>query len=335
MRARQCAARRSPCSRSRPRRRSCCSRAIPADVLLLEVGLGGRLDATNVIERPLASVDHAGLDRSCRVSRRHAREDRRREGRHPQARRAGGVAPQTDARRWRCIERQAAARARAAARRRRALDGDEERGRLVYQDDDGPARSAGAEAVWPPSVRQCRHSRSRRCARAGLKLPLEAFEAGVAQGRLAGAHAAADARAGSRRSAPPGSELWLDGGHNADGGRAIAAALGDLEERVSRPLVLIVGMLSTKDSAGFLRNFAGLARRVIAVPIQTRTRACRPRRSRTPRAPSAFRPRAATSIEAALAAVARLDLDPPPRILITGSLYLAGEVLARTARRRM
>ena len=69
--------------------------------------------------------------------------------------------------------------------------------------------------------------------------------------------------------APAGSELWLDGGHNPDGGRAIAAALADLEERVSRPLVLIVGMLATKDSAGFLRNFAGLARRMIAVPVPT------------------------------------------------------------------
>ena len=66
---------------------------------------------------------------------------------------------------------------------------------------------------------------------------------------------------------PPESELWLDGGHNADGGRAIAAALADLEERVSRPLILIVGMLSTKDAEGFLRNFTGLARRVITVPI--------------------------------------------------------------------
>ena len=62
----------------------------PADVLLLEVGLGGRLDATNVIEQPLASVDHAGVDGPSGVSRRHAREDRRREGRDPQARRAGG-----------------------------------------------------------------------------------------------------------------------------------------------------------------------------------------------------------------------------------------------------
>ena len=64
-----------------------------------------------------------------------------------------------------------------------------------------------------------------------------------------------------------GSELWLDGGHNPDGGRAIAAALADLEERVSRPLVLIVGMLASKDCEGFLSNFAGLARRMIAVPV--------------------------------------------------------------------
>ena len=100
----------------------------------------------------------------------------------------------------------------------------------------------------------------------GLKLPAAAFEAGMtrvewparmqrlAHGRLA-------------ELAPPDSELWLDGGHNADGGQAIAAALADLEERVPRPLVLIVGMLSTKDSEGFLKNFAGLARNVITVPI--------------------------------------------------------------------
>ena len=67
--------------------------------------------------------------------------------------------------------------------------------------------------------------------------------------------------------APSGSELWLDGGHNPDGGRAVAAALADLEERVSRPLILVVGMLASKDCEGFLRNFAGLARRLIAVPV--------------------------------------------------------------------
>src|SRR5262249_37121788 len=63
---------------------------------------------------------------------------------------------------------------------------------------------------------------------------------------------------------PPGSELWLDGGHNADGARAVANALADLEERVSRPLVLVIGMLSSKDCESFLKNFTGLARRLVA-----------------------------------------------------------------------
>ena len=62
-----------------------------ADVVLLEVGLGGRLDATNVIDTPLATRDRAGQHGSHGISRRHADADRRREGRHHQARRAGDL----------------------------------------------------------------------------------------------------------------------------------------------------------------------------------------------------------------------------------------------------
>ena len=127
---------------------------------------------------------------------------------------------------------------------------------------------------------------------------------------------------------PPGSELWVDGGHNPDGGRAIASALADLEERVSRPLVLVVGMLATKDIGGFLKNFAGLARRIIAVPI--------PRQEKTLSADAiaeaaraiGIPAQSGEDIEGALAAVGRLDLQPAPRVLITGSLYFAGEALA-------
>jgi len=72
-----------------------------------------------------------------------------------------------------------------------------------------------------------------------------------------------------------GAELWLDGGHNAEGGRVAAAALGDLEERVSRPLVVIVGMMANKDAGAFLANFAGLTRHIIAVRIPTRKARCR------------------------------------------------------------
>jgi dihydrofolate synthase / folylpolyglutamate synthase len=201
----------------------------------------------------------------------------------------------------------------------------EERGRLVYQDDDGlldlPAPKLYGRHQFENAGAAIAALRA-----GGLKLPAPAYEAGMirvdwparmqrlAQGRLAAL-------------LPPESELWLDGGHNADGGRAIAAALADLEERVSRPLVLIVGMMSTKDSEGFLRNFTGLARRVIAVPIH--------QDKALPAAALAdvargigFPAVARDDVESALTVAGQIDLMPAPRILITGSLYLAGEVLA-------
>ena len=95
-----------------------------------------------------------------------------------------------------------------------------------------------------------------------------------------------------------------------------------------RPLVLVVGMLSTKDNAGFLRNFAGLARRIIAVPIPNQEKSV-PAETLVDIARSVGIPaESRDTLPEALAAVGKLGLDPPPRILITGSLYLAGEVLA-------
>src|SRR5262249_37306566 len=141
----------------------------------------------------------------------------------------------------------------------------EERGRLVYQDEAGlldlPAPRLFGRHQFDNAGTAIAALRV-----SGLQLPVSAFEQGMVradwpagmQGRRTGRLLAL---------APPASEVWLDGGHNADGGRTIAAALADLEERVSRPLVLIIGMLSTKDAEGFLRNFTGLTRRLIALPI--------------------------------------------------------------------
>ena len=258
----------------------------PADVLLLEVGLGGRLDATNVIDKPLASVitpvsmDHLEFlgDTLEKIAAEKAAILKRGV--------PAVIAPQPDAA-MAVIERQAAKAARAAARRRRALErargarppGLSGRGRS--------ARSAGAEAQRAPPVRQ-RRRRHRGAARvrpqaAGRRVSRPASS------RRTGRRGCSFCRSGALKAlAPPDSELWLDGGHNAEGGRAVAAAIGGLEERVSRPLVLIVGMLATKDCEGYLRNFAGLARRVFAIPIPTRRRACPRRRSRRRRATPAF-----------------------------------------------
>jgi dihydrofolate synthase/folylpolyglutamate synthase len=128
--------------------------------------------------------------------------------------------------------------------------------------------------------------------------------------------------------APHGSEIWLDGGHNPDGARALAAAMADLEERNAAPLVLVVGMLGTKDTDAFLRHFLGLARELIAVPIPGQVAA------RPPDEVAAIAHRidltatTAPNVEAALASLHDYVWDRPPRVLICGSLYLAGEVLA-------
>ena len=236
----------------------------PADILLLEVGLGGRLDATNVVERPLASIitrlsfDHRDFlgDTLEKIAAEKAGIIKREVPAvvAGQAREALAV-----------IERQAARLKAPLHIAGEHWTATEERGRLVYQDGDGlldlPAPRLYGRHQFENAGAAIAALRA-----SGLKLPPAAYEAGMTQvewparmQRLAHGRLAA--------LAPPESELWLDGGHNADGGQAIAAALADLEERVSRPLVLIVGMLATKDAAGFLKNFSGLARRVIAVPI--------------------------------------------------------------------
>ena len=298
----------------------------PADVLLLEVGLGGRLDATNVIERPLAcaitsvSMDHLEFlgDTLQKIAEEKAAILK---SGVPAA-----IAPQSgDV--LAVIERQ--------ARRVRAplhVAGEHwsvhaERGRLVYQDDDGLL-----DLPLPklPGRHQLDNAGTAIAAlrASGLALPLAAFEAGIARAEWP-ARMQLLSQGALKALAPADSELWLDGGHNAEAGRAVAAALGDLEERVPRPLLLIVGMLASKDSAGFLANFSGLARRIIAVPIPRQEKSI-PAETLVDTARSVGIPaESRDSLETALAAVGRLALEPAPRILITGSLYLAGEVLAR------
>jgi dihydrofolate synthase / folylpolyglutamate synthase len=296
----------------------------PADIVLLEVGLGGRLDATNVIERPMASV-------ITRVSLDHhdflgdTIEQIAAEKAGILKRDVPAVVSSQVREALAVIERQAA-RVRAPL----SIAGEtwtatEERGRLVYQDSDGlldlPAPKLYGRHQFENAGAAIAALRV-----GGLKLPASAFEAGMTRvdwparmqrlshGRLAAL-------------VPPESELWIDGGHNVDGGRAVAAALADLEERVSRPLVLIVGMLSTKDCTGFLKNFSGLARRVITVPInqdKAVPAAALAEIARNVALPALSR----DDLESALDVAGKLDLHPAPRILITGSLYLAGEALA-------
>ena len=238
---------------------------VPADYTLLEVGLGGRFDATNVVTRPLATVitpismDHpeflgATVDKIAFEKAGIIK--------------AGApviVAEQTEDA-LRVIER----RAMELRVTRRVADRDfhmrAENGRLVYEDTAGLARSCPSPASPAAINTATRRPRSQRLRLVAPDLPADAFEQGLLDARW-------PARLQRLRSgplvarAPAGAEMWLDGGHNEAGGRVLAEAMADFEEQQPRSLVLITGSLSSKDTGAFLTHFKGLAREAIAIPI--------------------------------------------------------------------
>ncbi len=298
----------------------------PADVLLLEVGLGGRLDATNMIDAPLATViapismDHTEFlgDTLAAIAREKAGIIKRNVpvicGEQP----AEAIAViEQDARKMR-------APLHAAGE---GWHVNVERGRLVYQDERGLMDLPAPKLFGRHQFDNAGLAIATLRAQDRFRIGAAAYEAGIVNAEWPARMQRLSSGA-LLEHAPPGCEIWLDGGHNAEGGRVAAAALGDLEERVSRPLVVIAGMMANKDASGFLANFAGLTRHIIAVQIPDNDNAMPPDRLADAARALGMRVEIAASVEAALRALARLAYEVPPRILITGSLYLAGHVLA-------
>ncbi|TMJ87391.1 MAG: bifunctional folylpolyglutamate synthase/dihydrofolate synthase [Alphaproteobacteria bacterium] len=298
----------------------------PADVVLLEVGLGGRLDATNVIDAPLATViapistDHTEFlgDSLITIAREKAGIIKRN---------VPVVCAEQPAEALAVIEQHAKRMQAPLQRAGQEWQVNIERGRLVYQDDRGLMDLAAPKLFGRHQFDNAGLAIATLRAQHRFRIEMAAFEPGIV-------HAEWPARMQRLASgklldqAPRGCEIWLDGGHNAEGGRVAAAALGDLEERVSRPLVVIVGMMANKDPGAFLANFAGLTRHIIAVQIPDRDNAMPPDRLADAARQLGMRVETAVGIEAALSSLARLVYEVAPRILITGSLYLAGHVLS-------
>ncbi len=296
----------------------------PADVVLLEVGLGGRLDATNLIASPLATVitpvalDHEKFLGDTITAIAHEKAGILKRGR------PAIIGPQSE---------QALAEIEREGRRTRAdlfiANRDwvayPEGGRLVYQDEDG--------LIDLPAPRLLgRHQFANAGAaiaalrRAKLALPLAAFETGMFTvdwpARLQ------SLSSGALFARLPDAELWLDGGHNPAAGVVIAEAMADLEERTPKPLILVSGMLNTKDPVGFFKPFAGLARRVYTVPVPGSTASRDPVELAAMAKVAGLTAEATSDVGAALGAIARDTHGASPRVLICGSLYLAGAVLA-------
>jgi dihydrofolate synthase/folylpolyglutamate synthase len=301
----------------------------PADAVVLEVGLGGLYDATNVVPNPVMTViqpvamDHKEFlgDDLAGIA----------------AEKAGIIkkgaplvmGPQNEIARH-VILRQADRMGVAVFEFGQDFSSRQEHGRMVYEDGVGLLdlplpRLAGRHQIENAGVAiaALRHAGRGWGADVAVERGLATVEWPARLQRL---H-----KGPLVESAPKGSEVWLDGGHNPHGAEAVSRAMADMEEHGERPLYLICGMLANKDALGYLRAFNGLARHVVTVAIPGEASLGAgalydvARRAGLDSAPAEDLDDAMLQITA----WTRLDdQDVAPRILICGSLYLAGKVLA-------
>ena len=288
----------------------------PADWTLLEVGLGGRLDATNVVDRPrLTIITPVSIDHQQYLGETLPEIAGEKAG----ILKRGVpcvVGPQEEAA-LAVIEARATRLGAPLLVHGQHWTAWEERGRLVFQDETGLL-----DLPLPnlPGPHQIDNAGAALAALRHLGATGAACEAAVT-----GAHWPARMQRLTRGplvEAAGACELWLDGGHNPAGGVAVAATLARM---APKPTHLVLGMLNTKDIAGYLRPVAAEARSLTAVSIpgEANTLSAEETQDAARRAGIA-----ADTAESVQAAVARIAADDPgSRILICGSLYLAGAVL--------
>ncbi len=296
----------------------------PADLAVIEVGLGGRFDATNVV-LPAVSViapvaqDHAeflGTDVAA-IAREKAGIIKRG---------VPVVCAHQSAAAAEVVEAEAARMAAPLLMAGLDWDAWAEGGRLLVQEGER------LHDLPPPSL-----PGAHQFGNAGLacvaalalgddRITSDALARGVASAVWPARLQRLTAGPLAERAAARGADLWLDGGHNPHAARALADFARSLTARDGRPVVLILGALARKDVAGMLEGLRGAVDRVVATGFDM---------------PGAAEPEAlaAAARSAGLTAKARADVafaldealagdGPPPHVVIAGSLYLAGEVLA-------
>ena len=287
----------------------------PADWTLLEVGLGGRLDATNVMTPRLTIITPVSLDHQQFLGETLPEIAFEKAGIIKRGVPVV-VGPQEDAG-LAVIEHRAARVGAPVLAFGQHWHVAEEHGRMVFQDENGLL-----DLPLPnlPGPHQIQNAGAALAALRHLGFDAAACEAAVT-------HAEWPARMQRLRHGPlvdsaPQIELWLDGGHNPAGGLAIAATLARMPQR---PTHLICGMLNTKDVRGYMEPMAQIATTLHAVSIPGEKNTLPAETTRDAALSAGIRATTAASVAGALADIAAKD--PTARVLICGSLYLAGSVL--------
>jgi dihydrofolate synthase/folylpolyglutamate synthase len=305
----------------------------PADAVVLEVGLGGAYDATNVVKRPaMTVVQPVGLDHQEFLGSDLAGIAREKAGIVKKG--APLVVGPQEAVALNAILSRADRLGVSAFVFGQDFAARQEHGRMVYEDGDGLLdlplpRLIGRHQIDNAGVAiaALRHARRGWGSDAGIERGLATVDWPARLQRL---H-----HGPLIEAAPRGAEVWLDGGHNPHCAAAVSGAIADLEDKSDRPLYLICGMLRTKDAVGFLGAFRGLARHVVTVNIPGEAAALGAGALYDAAREAGLDAAPGDDLEDAMlqiAARAQMDAgEPPPRILICGSLYLAGRVLAENA----
>lgn len=305
----------------------------PADAVVLEVGLGGTYDATNVVPNPAMTViQPVGMDHKEFLGDDLAGIAAEKAG----IIKKGSplvVGPQSQIARD-VILRQADRLGVAVFEFGQDFVSRQEHGRMVYEDGTGLLDLPLPKLVGRHQIENAgvaiaalRHAGRGWGQDAAIERGLATVEWPARLQRL---H-----KGPLVEAAPRGSEVWLDGGHNLHGAEAVSRAMADMEEHGERPLYLICGMLANKDALGFLRTFNGLARHVVTVAIPGEPNSLGAGALYDAARKAGLDSAPAEDLDDAMLQVTawtRLDdQETPPRILICGSLYLAGKVLAENS----
>jgi dihydrofolate synthase / folylpolyglutamate synthase len=293
----------------------------PADYLILEVGLGGRLDATNVVDHPAVSViTSIGLDHQQYLG--ETIEEIAREKAGILKRGVLGIVGAQSPEVREEIEKVAGKVGAPLQIANQEWQSYTDHGRLVFQDENGLLDLPLPALQGPHQIDNAGNAIAAVRALKDARISDEAIATGLRQvtwparlQNLGVGHL--------RKYVGAGNELWLDGGHNGPAGVVLAQAMRNMAKR---EMVMVWGMLNSKHPGAFIANFKGLTSHVFTLAIPDEANAIAAEDLSRIALENGLKASPAATLELALEQAGKLY--PDARILICGSLYLAGHVLA-------